>query len=92
MHSVETVQRAYTTILQYIIEHGRAPHYTELANLMGLVPDSARDLQREAAAAAPIGACWMSHDTDYIESWAPFSIIPTQHKVRVDGLQRWYGQ
>jgi hypothetical protein len=53
-------------------------------------PDEARDVQREAAEAAV--ACWLVQDTDYIESWAPFSNIPTHYLVTVEGEQKWYGQ
>ena len=86
----ELVQRAYTTILQHFVQTGRAPHYTELAAMLNLEPEAARELQRDAAKAG-VG-CWISHETDYIASWAPFSNIPTQYLVAVDGEQRWYGQ
>jgi len=35
---------------------------------------------------------WLVPDTDYIASFAPFSNIPTQYLVSVDGQQRWYAQ
>ena len=85
------VQEAYTTILKHIIETGHAPHYTELAAKMGTGPDEARDLQREAAMADPAGGCWMSHETDYIEAWSPFSNLPTHHRITVGGKQKWFG-
>ena len=90
MAESELVQQAYTTILQHNIEHGAAPHYTELAHALDVSPDEARALQREAADAG-LG-CWISHDTDYIHSWAPFSNLPTQYRVSVGGEQNWYGQ
>jgi hypothetical protein len=34
----------------------------------------------------------MVPDTDYIASFAPFSSVPTQYLVSVDGEQRWYAQ
>ena len=86
------VQRAFTTILEHFIGSGRAPHYTELAGQLGIDLDTARDLQRAAAAAAPAQSCWLAHDTDQIESWAPFSNVPTHLLVSVDGVQKWYGQ
>jgi hypothetical protein len=86
------IQSAYTKILEHFIQNGRAPHYTELAVTLGLIPDRARELQREVVGAFPAGGSWMSHDTDYIESWAPFSNVPTHHLISVDGDQRWYGQ
>lgn len=84
------VQKAYTTIVEHFIKNGRAPHYTELAEPLGLNPDEARGAQRQAAEAS-VG-CWLVQDTDYIESWAPFSNIPTHYLVTIKGKQKWYGQ
>ncbi|MGW8209513.1 MAG: hypothetical protein ACWGO2_10935 [Syntrophobacteria bacterium] len=84
------VQKAYTTIVKHFIRTGRAPHYTELAEVLGLKPDEARELQRKTAEAAV--ACWLVQDTDYIESWAPFSNVPTHYLVTLEGEQKWYGQ
>lgn len=83
-------QRAYTTVIDHFVRTGRAPHYTELAFLMGMSTDQARGLQRAAAASAM--GCWLTPDTDYIGSWAPFSNVPTQYRVSVDGESNWYGQ
>ena len=41
---------------------------------------------------SPIPGCWLAHDTDLIESWAPFSNLPTHYLVSVDGVQKWYAQ
>jgi len=90
MAEPEIIQRAYSTIIRHSVEHGVAPHYTELARLLGVSPDEAREIQREAAGAA-VG-CWISPDTDYIHSFAPFSNLPTQYRVTVEGEQKWYGQ
>ena len=84
------IQKAYTAVIKHFIRTGRAPHYTELAETLGLKPDEARELQRETAAAAV--ACWLVQDTDYIESWAPFSNVPTHYRVTVAGEQKWFGQ
>jgi hypothetical protein len=91
MSSAEQIQKAYTIILKHFVKNGRAPHYIELARLMQIGLEEARDLQRETAATERMGS-WMSHDTDYIESWAPFSNVPTHHLISVDGVQKWYGQ
>lgn len=84
------VQQAYTTIQKHFTQTGRAPHFTELADVLQITPDKAKDVQQKAADAG-IG-CWISHDTDYIASWAPFSNIPTQYLVRIAGKQKWYAQ
>ncbi len=92
MSDQDMTQRAFTTILAHFVAAGRAPHYTELADTLDVDLDTARELQRDAAAAAPAATCWLAHDTDLIESWAPFSNIPTHYLVSVDGVQQWYGQ
>ncbi len=86
------IQRAFTTILEGFVANGRAPHYTELADALDISPDAARELQRDAATAAPAASCWLAHDTDHIESWAPFSNVPTHFRLSVDGVPKWYGQ
>jgi hypothetical protein len=84
------VQRAYTAVVEHIVNTGRAPHYTELGEILGLGMEEARQIQHEAADAAI--ACWFVRDTDYVESWAPFSNLPTQYLVNIDGDRKWYGQ
>jgi hypothetical protein len=82
------VQRAYTTIVEHFVKTGRAPHYTELAEPLGLTPDEARDLQRETA---QVGSGVLVEGTDYIQSWAPFSNVPTPYLLTIEGEQKWYG-
>ncbi|MHB8111726.1 MAG: hypothetical protein ACYDHW_17020 [Syntrophorhabdaceae bacterium] len=84
------VERAYAAVLEHFIKTGRAPHYIELGEALGLQPEEARQIQHKAADSAL--ACWFVKDTDYIESWAPFSNVPTQYSITVAGDQRWYGQ
>ena len=90
MADSELVQQAFTSILRHNVEDGVAPHFTALASEFGLTPDDGLELQQEATRAS-VG-CWISHETDYIHSFAPFSNLPTQYKVSVDGGQKWYGQ
>jgi hypothetical protein len=39
-----------------------------------------------------IPGIWLFPDTDYIGSFAPFSNLPTQYRITVDGEQKWFGQ
>ena len=84
------VQRAYTAVVEHFMKTGRAPHYTELAATLGLRPEEARQVQHQAAESAI--ACWFIKDMDYIESWAPFSNVPTNYLITIAGAQKWYGQ
>jgi hypothetical protein len=90
MEETALVQRAFTAVVEKLVKTGRAPHYTELAAALGLTPEEALQVQRKAAASAI--ACWFVNETDYIESWAPFSNVPTHHLVTINGEQKWYGQ
>lgn len=92
MSDASLTQRAFTTISKHFVATGRAPHYTELANLLDVGVQEAREAQRAAVEASPIAGCWLALDTDYIESWAPFSNVPTQYLITVEGVQKWYGQ
>jgi len=90
MQETTLVQRGYNAVVEHFMKTGRAPHYTELAATLGLRPEEARQVQHKAAESS-IG-CWFVKDTDYIESWAPFSNVPTHHRVTIKGEQKWYGQ
>lgn len=92
MTDVALTQVVFTTVMEHFVATGRAPHYTELADAIGVDLDQARELQRAAARSAPAETCWLAHDTDHIESWAPFSNVPTHFLISVDGVQKWYGQ
>lgn len=84
------VQRAYTAVIEHFVKTGRAPHYTELARTLGVSCEEARQVQHKAAESSL--ACWFVQNTDYVESWAPFSNVPTQHLVTIGGEQKWYAQ
>jgi len=90
MEETALVQRAYTAVVEYFVKTGRAPHFTELAEVLSVQPEEARKLQHKAADSSL--ACWFVKDTDYVESWAPFSNVPTHYLISVNGKQKWYGQ
>jgi hypothetical protein len=37
-------------------------------------------------------AVWLFPKTDYIASFPPFSNLPTQYRITIDGQQKWFGQ
>jgi hypothetical protein len=80
----------YHAIMKGFVRDGRAPHYTELGRHLGLRPEEARRTLHELMGVGlPI---WLAPETDYIASFAPFSNIPTQYLVSVNGQQRWHAQ
>ena len=82
--------RLYHTILMAFVRDGQAPHYTLLGEQLGLPLEETRQLlHRLGDLGLPI---WLHPGTDLLASFAPFSNLPTQYRIRVDNDQRWYGQ
>jgi DNA-binding Lrp family transcriptional regulator len=81
----------YYAIQSRMVSDGRAPHYTELAAELGLSPEEAREALHGLFRAGVPGI-WLYPNTDYVASFAPFSNLPTQYLVSVEGERKWYGQ
>ena len=72
-----------------MVQTGHAPDYIELAAELGLDPSKARAVLKDLMATGYPG--WLDeHDT--IVTICPLSNIANQHKISVDGEQKWYGQ
>ena len=91
MAEPQLLARMYHAVMSGIVRDGRAPHYTELAAELGLSPDQGREALHGLARRGVPGF-WLCPGTDLIASPAPFSNIPTQYLISVDGQQKWYGQ
>jgi hypothetical protein len=90
MAELPLLARMYNAIMFGFVCDGRAPHYTELGRELGLRPEEARQALHQLI---NVGLrLWLAPHTDYIASFAPFSNLPTQYLVSVDGQQRWYAQ
>ncbi len=70
MATPEECQQVHHSVLRYFMEHGRAPHYTELATTLGVDPETACRLVHETTEESPFSFGWMTPDTDYIAAWA----------------------
>ena len=92
MASPEERQKVHQSVLRHFVETGRAPHYTELADLLDIVPEKARQIIRETTSESPFSFAWITPDTDYIAAWAPFANLPNPHLISIKGVQKWYGQ
>jgi hypothetical protein len=90
MTDANQLDRTYHFVLQFFIEHGRAPHFTEVARAFSVGPEEGRRLVHDLAATGlPI---WLYPDTDLIASFAPFNNLPTQYGITIDGHQKWFAQ
>jgi len=91
MAEPQLLARMYHAVMSGIVRDGRAPHYTELATELGLSPDQAREALHVLGDGRVLGF-WLHPGTDLIASPAPFSNIPSQYLISVEGEQKWYGQ
>lgn len=90
MAELKQLDRTFSFITQYMVERGRAPFYTEIAAELGVSMDEGR--QALHALIETRLPAWLFPNTDYISSFAPFSNLPTQYRITINGEQKWYGQ
>ena len=90
MATLETLDRAYNSIMQHILQTGRALHYTGLAESLGLSVEEGRQLLHELVDTGI--PAWLYPGTDDIVSFSPFHNLPNQYSITIDGEQKWYGQ
>jgi len=90
MSELRQLDRTYSFILRRMVETGQAPFYTEIATELEVSMEEGRK-----ALHALLGtgmAAWAFPNTDYIASFSPFSNLPTQYRITVEGQQKWFGQ
>ena len=90
MSEAGQLDKVYSIILNRFIETGQAPHYTEIATELDMPVEDGRKAMHELF--FPGFAGWLFPNTDYIASFAPFSNLPTQYRITIDGQQKWFGQ
>ena len=83
------LDRAHAAIMAQIVETAEAPHFTELASTLGVSLDEARDVVHKLVGVIP---GWTHPGTDYLASFPPFNLQPTQYRVSIDGQAGWYAQ
>lgn len=91
MADEQTLGRVYHAVMSGFVENGRAPHYTELAVAFGVTAEAAFELQRRMLDEFG-GPHWADPGSGLIACFDPFSNIPTQYRISVDGEQKWYGE
>jgi hypothetical protein len=85
-----TLDKTFNAIIRRMVEKGRAPHYTELATELGVLPEEGKKALQ--ALFFPGFPGWLAPKTDYVSSFPPFSTLPTQYRITVEGRQDWFGQ
>jgi hypothetical protein len=91
MGSPTLLDNTYNIIITRLVSTGQAPHYTEIASELGVPVEEGKKALHDLMVSGVLGM-WLSPDTDYISSFAPFSNLPTQYRISVAGEQKWFGQ
>ena len=82
--------KVFQIIMKHMMETGQAPHYTEIADELGVSPDEGLNALRELFSPGFPG--WLYPNTYHICSFPPFNNLPTQYRVTIDGQQKWSAQ
>jgi hypothetical protein len=90
MNEPSELDKTFNIIMRTMVEKGQAPHYTEIAAHLGVSVEEGRKALHDLFSARIPG--WLFPNTDYITSFAPFNNLPTQHRITIDGQQKWFGQ
>ena len=85
-----TLDKTFQVVMKRMVEKGRAPHYTEIASELGVSVDEGRKALHDLYFQGFPG--WLAPNTDYISSFPPFSNLPTQYRITIEGRQDWFGQ
>jgi len=84
------LDKTFQIIMKQMVATGQAPHYTEIAQELGLSMEQGRKAVDELFGAGIPG--WLFPNTSLITSFAPFNNLPTQYRITIDGHQKWFGQ
>jgi len=90
MNEQSIFDKTYHFILQKMVQTGQAPHYTEIAAELGVSMEEGRKALHGLFSQGM--AAWLSPNTDFIASFAPFNNQPTQYRISIDGQPKWFGQ
>ena len=90
MSEPTVLDRTFNSILKHLVDTGHAPFYTEIAAGLGIPVEEGRKAVHDLFGAGIPG--WVLPNTSYISSFAPFSNLPTQYRITIEGQQKWFGQ
>lgn len=90
MNDQSMLDKTYNIIMKTMVETGQAPHYTDLAQELGVSMEEGRQALHDLFNAGIPG--WLFPNTDFVTSFAPFNHLPTQFRITIDGEQKWFAQ
>jgi len=84
------LEKVFQIIMKRLMDTGQAPHFTDIAAGLDVPVEEAR--QAMHALFTPGFPGWLFPNTDYISAFPPFSNLPTQYRISIDGHQKWFAQ
>jgi len=78
-------------IMEQILATGKAPDSAAIAVELGVAPADGRKALRDLFSSFGFPG-WLYPNTDAVMSFPPFNIEPTNHRVTIDGEQKWFAQ
>jgi hypothetical protein len=90
MSESSKLDRTFQIILKTMVDTGQAPHYTELAAELGVTPEEGREALHQVFTPNFVG--WLFPNTDLVATFPPFSNLPTQYRITIEGQQKWFAQ
>ena len=90
MSQTSQLDRTFSFILKRMVETGQAPFYTDITAELGVSVEEGRKALHDLFGAGIPG--WVFPNTNYIASFAPFSNLPTQYRITIEGQRKWFGQ
>ncbi len=89
MSEISQLDRTYSFIMKRMMQTGEAPFYTELAAELGVSPEEGRNALHALFGKGT--AEWLFPNTEDIGALSPFSNLPAQYRITIDGQQKWFG-
>ena len=87
--NTDLLDRAFYSVITRMVETGDAPSRADLAAELDLDSVDVPTVLNDLFAAGHAG--WLDDDGEIV-SFTPFSNVPNQYKISVDGQQKWFGQ
>ena len=90
MSELTQLDKTFSFIMKRMVKTGQAPFYTEIAKELGVSVEEGRKALHNVIKLAPFFSVFPN--TDYVAVFPPFSNLPTQYRITIDGKQKWFGQ
>ena len=91
MSKSSDLNKTFHIIMERMVSTGQAPDYKEIAAEMCVTPAEGQKTVRRLFSTTGFPG-WFHPNNDAIMSFAPFNIAPNNHRLTIDGEQKWFGQ